>query len=142
MHRHTSQREAIRQVFKDAGRPLSPQEVLDLARTQVQRLGQATVYRTIKALVDEEWLTIVDLPGDWARYEIAGQHHHHHFACRSCLRVFDLPGCCGHLHIDLPAGFSAEAHDVVVYGQCEDCHCQAPLPKRARPPAATRHIGP
>jgi Fur family transcriptional regulator, ferric uptake regulator len=140
LQRNTGQRDAIRQVFTLLGRPLSPQEVLVEARKSLRRIGQATVYRTIKAFVDEGWLTVVDLPGEWARYEIAGHGHHHHFACRSCRRVFDLPGCCGHLHVDLPAGFAAESHDVVVYGRCEDCGPQAPQrpetkPRRIRSPA-------
>jgi len=130
MLRQTVQREAIRAVFQDEGRPLSPQEVLDGARSRVDRIGQATVYRTIKSLVDEGWLTCVDLPGEWARYEIAGQGHHHHFACVACHRVFDLPGCCGHEHDHLPPGFAAESHAVVVYGRCQDCGTTTDRPRR------------
>ena len=51
MERSTRQRRAIREAFLEAGRPLSPQEVLELARKKVPSLGLATVYRTLKGLV-------------------------------------------------------------------------------------------
>lgn len=130
--RHSDQREAVRQAFIALDRPLSPQEVLAQARLQQRRIGQATVYRAIKTLLAEGWLTIVDLPGEWARYEIAGHGHHHHFACTGCRKVFDLPGCGGHLHDTLPPGFAAESHVVVVYGRCHACVGKTP---RKRIPA-------
>jgi len=130
MERDTAQRRAIRETFTIAARPLSHQEVLVEARKRVGGMGIATVYRTIKDLVDDGSLTPVDLPGQCARYELAGLTHHHHFACRTCERVFDLPGCTGHIHTHLPVGFIAEEHAVVVYGQCETC--QKSVPPRTR----------
>lgn len=119
--RHSDQREAVRQAFVTLDRPLSPQEVLAEARRHHRSIGQATVYRALKALLADGWLTTVDLPGEWARYEMAGHGHHHHFACTGCRKVFDLPGCSGHLHESLPPGFAAESHVVVVYGRCHAC---------------------
>ena len=52
MERSTRQNAAIRQAIAAAGRPLSPAEVLEAARREVAALGLATVYRTLKALVD------------------------------------------------------------------------------------------
>lgn len=132
MERDTAQRRAIREAFAAAARPLSHQEVLVEARKQVDGMGIATVYRTIKGLVEDGSLAPVDLPGQVARYELAGLTHHHHFACRTCERVFDLPGCTGHIHTHLPVGFTAEEHAVVVYGQCEACQKQAVAKPRAK----------
>ena len=47
MERETRQRRAIRHVIEEAGRPLSPHEVLKGAQVY-PRLGIATVYRTLK----------------------------------------------------------------------------------------------
>ncbi|HYE06088.1 MAG TPA: transcriptional repressor [Planctomycetota bacterium] len=121
MERDTAQRRAIKQAFADAGRPLGPQEVLAAAAAELAGLGIATVYRTIKGLLAEGWLSEVQIPGDASRYEMAGLTHHHHFACRSCQRVFDIPGCAHHLEARLPAGFTVEAHDVMLYGTCDAC---------------------
>ena len=121
MRRQTEQRRAIRQALKAAGRPLSAQEVLEAAQGSVSGLGIATVYRNLKALVDEGWLRPVDLPGEPSRYELAAQDHHHHFHCGACDRVFDVDGCLKGLERNLPDGFEAERHEVVIYGRCADC---------------------
>ncbi|WCM40005.1 zinc uptake transcriptional regulator [Thermus antranikianii] len=121
MERSTRQRRAIREAFLEAGRPLSPQEVLELARRKVPSLGLATVYRTLKGLVEEGFLTPVALPGEPSRYEPAGREHHHHFLCRLCGRVYELLGCDLALEDHLPPGFLAEGHEVMVYGRCPEC---------------------
>jgi Fur family ferric uptake transcriptional regulator len=121
MERNTRQRGAIRRAFQRADRPLSTQEVLEQARDEVGGIGIATVYRNIRALVDESWLTAVELPGEVPRYEVQGKAHHHHFHCRRCDRVFEVPGCVGSIGEIVPPGFRLEAHEVVLYGACPDC---------------------
>ena len=79
MIRETRQRIAIRRVFESADGPISPEDVLALAQESVSGLGIATVYRSIKNLVEEGWLVAVELPGQASRYEVAGKGHHHHF---------------------------------------------------------------
>lgn len=93
MERSTRQRRAIRRVLLETRRPLSPREILELARKQVPSLGLATVYRNLRALVEEGAVVPVALPGEPLRYEAAGAGHHHHFLCRGCGRAFELPGC-------------------------------------------------
>lgn len=121
MERDTQQRRAIRAAFEEAGRPLSPQEILDIARSRSPGLGIATVYRTIKSLTEVGVLTQVDLPGETPRFETTGKMHHHHFHCRKCDRVYELEGCPEGLSRMTPAGFSLEAHEVVLYGRCAAC---------------------
>jgi len=122
MERNTRQRDAIREVFDVIGRPLSPLEVWEEGRSQVARLGIATVYRTINSLVEEGWLVPVDLPGEAPRYERSGSAHHHHFRCNSCARVFEIKGCPGDLRELTPPGFLLFGHEVVLYGQCALCN--------------------
>jgi Fur family ferric uptake transcriptional regulator len=127
MERNTRQRTAIRDAIAAAGRPLLPQEVLETAQSQVPGLGIATVYRNLKALVDEGELQVVTLPGENPRFELVGHGHHHHFQCRTCERVFDVHACPGDLQRLAPAGFSVDGHDLTLYGRCRDC---APAPGR------------
>ena len=77
--------------------------------------------RSTRRLVEEGAVVPVALPGEPLRYEAAGAGHHHHFLCRGCGRAFELPGCRLEADLDLPPGFSAEDHEVVVYGRCPDC---------------------
>ncbi|MFG6446625.1 Fur family transcriptional regulator [Roseateles sp. BYS180W] len=121
MQRNTRQRSAIQEAIAQAQRPLLPQEVLEAAQLSVPGLGIATVYRNLKALVEEGELQAVNLPGENPRFELVGQHHHHHFQCLHCQRVFDVHACPGDLSRLAPAGFTVEAHDLTLYGRCQDC---------------------
>ncbi len=121
MERNTRQRGAIRRALQRADRPMTTQEVLYEARGEVGGLGIATVYRNIRALLEEGWLIPVELPGEVARYELHGKSHHHHFHCTRCDRVFEVPGCVGTLQHIVPRGFTLEAHEVVLYGTCAEC---------------------
>lgn len=119
--RDTLQRRVIRQVLTEADRPLSPAEILEGARSHVPNIGIATVYRSVKSLVEEHWLVGVDVPGEPQRYEIAGKDHHHHFNCRACGKVYDFDGCPEGLDKLVPAGFKMDDHEVFLYGTCADC---------------------
>lgn len=121
MDRHTPQRDAIRAAIRLARRPLAPDEVLAAARKRCRSLGQATVYRTLNAGVEEGWLQTVQLPNGPTRYEPAELPHHHHFECVDCHRVFDVAGCPGHMDTLVPDGFTLEHHEVLLYGKCEAC---------------------
>ncbi len=123
MQRNTRQKTAILHAIEQARRPLSPPEVLAAASADVSQLGMATVYRNLKSLVEDGAVTVVTLPGEVARYEpvAIGAHHHHHFQCTLCQRVFDVHACPGNLDKMAPPGFSVERHEVTLYGHCPDC---------------------
>ncbi|MEW6249882.1 MAG: transcriptional repressor [Planctomycetota bacterium] len=119
--RNTRQRRAIEEVFQSSDRPLSTQEVLAAAQNQKPGLGIATVYRTLKGLLDNGALTVVKLPGEPPRYELAGKPHHHHFYCRRCGRVYEVAGKPSVLDSLVPPGFRLEEHDLVLFGRCRAC---------------------
>jgi Fur family ferric uptake transcriptional regulator len=133
MERATRQRAAIREALEAAARPLLPDELLLAAQTLAPGLGMATVYRNLKLLVEEGELRTVALPGENLRYEVAGPHHHHHFQCRRCQRVFDVHACPGDLAGLAPAGFVVQDHELTLYGLCSEC---AARPARRRVAAA------
>lgn len=119
--RNTKQRETIKRVFEANPRPLKVAEVCELAKLELPRIGQATVYRAVNALVEETWLNRVELPGETAYYERSGLGHHHHFRCNDCGRVFDVFDYPGNLNALAPKGFKVESHEVVLYGRCDEC---------------------
>ncbi len=121
MERSTRQRDAIKAVIDAAQRPLSPQEILEGAQTQVAGLGMATVYRNLKSLVESNSLTVVSLPGENPRYESTGHSHHHHFHCTGCDKVFDVHHCPGDFLDIAPSGFTVERHELTLYGKCDAC---------------------
>jgi Fur family transcriptional regulator, ferric uptake regulator len=115
--RKTRQREAIRDVFETADRPLTIDELVDAAGG----IGVATAYRAVAALLKEAWLEPVEIPGEPARYERSGKGHHHHFACERCARVFDVGGCIENVRKLAPPRFRVTAHAVTLYGLCSAC---------------------
>ncbi len=121
MQRKTRQRSAIRRAFEQAARPMGPTEILEAAKEELPRLGIATVYRSIKDLVDEGWLKVVELPGAPSRYEVAGKDHHHHFHCQACDKVFEVEDCPGSLQDLTPEGFELDTHEIILYGTCRSC---------------------
>lgn len=119
--RNTRQKQAIRNAFREADRPLSPDEALRSAQQEVPRVSLATVYRNITSLVDDGFLTRVEMPGQPPRYEVAGKKHHHHFHCNDCGKVYELDECAGLPAAKLPKGFRATGHEIFLYGSCADC---------------------
>lgn len=126
MQRNTAQRSAIRKAFTDTPRPLTPQEVHDISKETLPSLGMATIYRTLKSLVEEEWIIALEVPGEAPRYERAGMDHHHHFSCRGCGKMFDFQGCPAGITSLVPEGFHLEDHELFLYGTCPDCNPGAP----------------
>jgi Fur family ferric uptake transcriptional regulator len=121
MERDTQQRRAIRQVFVEIDRPMTPTEVLESAKRYVATMGMATVYRNLKLLTGEGWLSSVELPGEPDRYERAGKGHHHHFICTSCEQAFDVEACATDVRSMVPRGFEVTSHHMTLYGACADC---------------------
>lgn len=123
MPRKTKQRDAILDALHQAGRPLSPSELLEAADPASPGVSQSTVYRTLKLLIDAGDAVPVPVPGEPDRYEhkTAAEHHHHHFKCDTCGRVYDLHGCTGTLKDLLPRGFTLRDHEIFLYGECEAC---------------------
>lgn len=124
MQRKTSQREAIVQVLEAAEDPLTPAEILEESHRIRDGIGIATVYRAVKALVESGWLVTVEIAGEPNRYERADKPHHHHFHCRECGRVYDVPGCPGNIRQMSPDGFLLESHELTLRGVCADCRRQ------------------
>jgi Fur family transcriptional regulator, ferric uptake regulator len=103
---------------------VTAQELHGRLRSRGERLGLATVYRTLSALADEG---VVDAlshhPGELC-YRWCGAEHHHHLVCSSCHRVVELGGCELEPWLERASaqhGFVATGHRLEVAGVCADC---------------------
>lgn len=121
MKRKTTQRTALEQVFLEEDHPLTIEQILACGRRTVETLNQATVYRTIKLLLDQGAIRQIHHPGLGTLYERADKAHHHHFYCRVCRRVYDLPGCMLDKQQAAPAGYVVEDHEYFLTGVCPAC---------------------
>lgn len=121
MKRMTKQRQSILECFKAIDRPLAIEEILEKASKKVPQLNLATVYRNLKTLIEEGLVSPVELPGLKTRYESCGLHHHHHFLCHHCDKVFDIHGCPEGIGTLVPRGFKLTSHAITLEGYCKDC---------------------
>ncbi|HAV12350.1 MAG TPA: transcriptional repressor [Opitutae bacterium] len=117
----TQQRQAIIDVLKEAGRPLTRDEILSFGRMKLPKLGSATVDRAIREMRDHFQIIGVEFPGQARRYELPAEHEHPHFVCRLCDKVFDIPIKTQLPEIKAPKGFLITGGEVIYSGTCPEC---------------------
>lgn len=122
MIRRTRQRLAIEEVFHKEGRPLSPTELHEGAKTIFPAIGLRTIYRQLKDMSEEGLVVGVDYPGQPLRYEWVSHANHAHFICRKCDRVYDLKREVPDVSIRPPKGFLVSGQETIFYGLCPDCN--------------------
>lgn len=86
------------------------------------RASRATVYNTLTVLCDAGLVHEIYMDEAVARYD-ANIESHHHFLCRACGRLEDVPlSAIGALsRCDLQSGYRVENYEVVMRGVCATC---------------------
>lgn len=99
--------------------------IADMQRL-VPGIGRATVFRTMKLLVDLDLVCRVRLEDGSPRYRlrIAPQQHHHHLVCTNCGNVEDFSDC----RVDTVSktlarrtNYDIQGHRLELYGLCPAC---------------------
>src|SRR5215210_7334348 len=85
----TAQREAIVEMFLRTRDHVSIDELLSKVRKRQPRVGYATVYRTLKLLVDSGLAVKRQFGDGQARYEVVGDHHDH-LICMKCGLILEF----------------------------------------------------
>ena len=99
--------------------------VADVQRL-VPRIGRATVFRTVKLLVDLDLLCRIRLEDGTLRYRlrVAPEQHHHHLVCTGCGNVEDVPECDLDAVSEVLAGrtkYEIQGHRLEMFGLCPEC---------------------
>lgn len=92
--------------------------------SQVTGVGRATVYRTLRLLVEQGLLCKVTLQDGTPRYALAEIGHHHHLVCARCgsVREFQQSVIERVLRdLNLPHGNAVVGHRIEVYVLCAQC---------------------
>ncbi|MCG3172242.1 MAG: hypothetical protein GMKNLPBB_00388 [Myxococcota bacterium] len=120
----TRQRDHIVQIFFDAGGHVSAEELHLRARESMEGVGFATVYRTIRLLVESGLAEAHHFGDGTTRYEPVVSEHHDHLICRSCGAIVEFHNdSVERLQDEIAAGFGYRvlSHKHEIYGVCPDC---------------------
>jgi Fe2+ or Zn2+ uptake regulation protein len=119
-YRVTSPRLKVLAEIADAGDQFSAEEIAQ----RLPHVGRATVFRTLKLLVEMDVLCRVLLDDGNLRYRWSYAGHHHHLVCAECGAVEDFTVCdVTELVRELTRikHFTVEGHWLEVYGRCGAC---------------------
>jgi Fur family ferric uptake transcriptional regulator len=72
-------------------------------------------------MVSKGQIQKVSHPSIGVLFEPTDRTHHHHFHCRLCNHVFEMPGCTLDEKRAAPEGFVTEQHEVFLFGVCSSC---------------------
>ena len=122
--RWTSQRKLVLDVFLQQSGHVQIDDIYDRVREEDPTIGIATVYRTMKLLV-ESGLAEVHSFNNKTTYERLFQvRHHDHLICKICKKTveFEHPLIEKYqLEICQQNGFTLKSHRMDLYGICKDC---------------------
>lgn len=126
----TRQRIEIAERFLEAEGHLSAEELYQALSQEGRRVGLATVYRTLKMLVDAGLAQVRHFPDGTARYEnVYGEPAHDHLICVECGTIIEVENpFLDQLYqraFDLH-GFVASGHRLVITGICSQCQHKTP----------------
>ena len=119
-YRSTSPRRAVLQAVASQRRHFTAEEL----RQQLPGVGRATIYRSLKLLVDSGVLCRVLLEDGNLHYQLSHQGHHHHLLCVECGDSQDLLGCDIEellKEVSIAHNFQLSGHWLEVYGRCHNC---------------------
>ena len=121
------QRELIAETFFGVEGHLSIDELLERVRVEDPRIGQATVYRTMKLLAKAGLAEVRQFGDGHTRYERAHgdlEEHHDHLICTSCGKIIEFVNPqieSLQARVAKQHGFVVTHHKMELYGICEDC---------------------
>lgn len=122
--RDTRQRRALREHLSGSDAFISAQQLHDALRAGGDKVGLATVYRTLQAMTLAGEVDAVRADDGEALYRMCGPRHHHHLVCRSCGATVEIDGPSVERWAVKAAddhGFTDVTHVVELFGLCANC---------------------
>ena len=131
----TQQREAVAEVVFGSEEHLSVDEIEQRLREGGERIGKATVYRTLDLLVKSRLVEEHDFGEGFKRYEhrLSQQPVHEHLICMERGKVIEFRSPEIHQvesRVREEHGFVPSRHRLEIHGLCRECHAAgADLPR-------------
>jgi Fur family ferric uptake transcriptional regulator len=120
----TKQRMAILEGLNSGQAHVTAQEVYEAVNEKHPEIGFATVYRFLRKLTEEKFVTEVRMGGLPARYELTPSTHHDHLTCVECGKIVEFEN---HeierlqRQVAREMGFDLTDHVLELYGVCNNC---------------------
>ena len=121
--RMTPQRMAILHVLHQAKGHLSAMDVYERAHHLMPGLTEATVYRTLEFLAENDLALAAHMGSGKLVYELTA-HNHHHLICRLCGKTVEIdhaPLAQLYERLGLSTGYRLDSSHVTLFGLCPDC---------------------
>jgi Fur family ferric uptake transcriptional regulator len=122
----TQQREVVADVVFTSPGHLSVEDIEARLKERGERIGKATIYRTMEILVRSGLVEDHDFGDGFKRYEHLFGHQpvREHLICQHCRKVTEVQSpAIERLQGDLARqhGFLAARHRLEIHGLCSDC---------------------
>ncbi len=122
----TSQREAVADVVFSSSEHLSVDDIEQELREGGERIGKATIYRTLDLLVRSRLVAEHDFGEGFKRYEhrLSRRPEHEHLICLECGRVTEFQSdevWAVKNRVAERFGFRPARHKLEIYGLCAAC---------------------
>lgn len=122
--RPTRQQAAVAAQLETLEDFTSAQELHARMRAAGDKVGLATVYRTLTVLAEDGEVDVLRTDEGEAVYRMCSTGHHHHLVCRGCGRTVEVEGPTVERWTERVAaehGFTEVAHTLEIFGLCADC---------------------
>ncbi len=123
--RYTVQKRAIADEIFKVKQHFEVENFIDKLRAEGKKFSRATVYRTIKQLLDAGLLQKISTKDGKVFYEKAvPDKHHDHLICNSCGKILEIKETVIEEYLEKvcqKVDFHPEYRSLHLYGQCGKC---------------------
>lgn len=123
----TNQRLQILDIVRKGSHHFTAQEIFESVTARNPEIGFATVYRFLRTLSEQKYVTEVRMGGMPARYEWAAKKHHDHLTCTHCAKIVEFENTEIERLQERVAkehGFLLTGHVLELYGLCPECKAE------------------
>ena len=125
MQRMTKQRRAVLDELGRVQDFRSAQQIFEDLHIRGERVGLATVYRSLQGLADDHRVDVLRSTDGEALYRACdSQGHHHHLVCRRCGAAEEIAQAQIEAWVSAVAaehGFTDVVHSLELFGLCRSC---------------------
>lgn len=88
-HRMTKQRKLILEVLRNTNTHPTADWIYEQVKKEIPNISLGTVYRNLRLLSEMGKIRVLDFGSSYSRFD-GNSHHHYHFICDNCEKIYDL----------------------------------------------------